>query len=46
MRQRQMQFPLRMSRDRLDPALQLADKLGMAGNSEMFAMIGPTTEVS
>ena len=40
MGERQMQFPLRLSRDRLEPALPLADKLRTTGNSKMFADYG------
>ena len=37
MRQRQMQFPLGVSRDGLEPALPLANKLRPTRNSKMFA---------
>ena len=38
MREREMQFPLRVSRDRLDPVLPLANKLRITRNSKMFLM--------
>jgi hypothetical protein len=36
-----MQFPLRLSRDHLDPVLPLADQPRLAGNSKMSIVVGP-----